>query len=57
MEGLQVGNECLKKMHQVGPHGPGVGGSSHRAQKPRGFVLDWNLSLDALEDCQCLAGT
>lgn len=33
MEGLQVGNECLNKMHQVGPHWAGCGGGVQQSQQ------------------------
>lgn len=34
MEGLQVGNECLNKMHQVGPHGVWQAGGRAQLQGP-----------------------
>lgn len=55
MEGLQVGNECLNKMHQVGPHG------ARQALRPQAgqaaFVPAQDLRLAGLGTSQCLSGT
>lgn len=49
MEGLQVGNECLNKMHQVGPPGAWWAWVQLRGLGEEGeFVPDQGLSLAGL---------
>lgn len=38
VEGLQIGNQCLKKMHQVGPWRPGAEGAELRGTGEAGLV-------------------
>jgi hypothetical protein len=58
MEGLQVGNECLNKMHQVGPRwwagmeeGPSGAASQDEFVPEPGHEPGWTR-----EKHQCLAG-
>lgn len=56
MEGLQVGNECLNKMHQVGPVGLGRQ-VQLQATQGRGGGASSGPESSWTGVCQCLTGT
>lgn len=57
VEGLQVGNECLKKMHQVGPCRVGSREEGERVNEGAGLVLEATVVPTSLaRSCWCQLG-
>lgn len=51
MEGLQVGNECLNKMHQVSPHGVWRAGAAAGPRKSGGICATLGPESSRIGGC------